>query len=109
MPAVAGEWRYVTSSSIGAMNGRKGTFTVVPAGKDNHGMVLVDGEHNFKYADGTRYYPMGTTAYAWTHMKETTQEATLKSFGEAGFNKVRMCVFPKNYSLVKRRARALSF
>ena len=34
-------------------------------------------------------------------MKETTQEATLKSFGEAGFNKVRMCVFPKNYSLVK--------
>ena len=32
--------------------------------------VLVDGEHNFKYADGTRYYPMGTTAYAWTHMKE---------------------------------------
>jgi transketolase len=70
-------------------------------GKDNHGMVLVDGEHNFKYADGTRYYPMGTTAYAWTHMKETTQEATLKSFGEAGFNKVRMCVFPKNYSLVK--------
>ena len=52
MPAVAGEWRYVTSSSIGAMNGRKGTFTVVPAGKDNHGMVLVDGEHNFKYADG---------------------------------------------------------
>ena len=39
----------------------------------------------FKYADGTRYYPMGTTAYAWTHMKETTQEATLKSFGEAGF------------------------
>lgn len=83
------------------MNGRKGTFTVIPAGKDNHGMVLVDGEHNFKYADGTRYYPMGTTAYAWTHMKETTQEATLKSFGEAGFNKVRMCVFPKNYSLVK--------
>lgn len=63
--------------------------------------LLVDGEHNFKYADGTRYYPMGTTAYAWTHMKETTQEATLKSFGEAGFNKVRMCVFPKNYSLVK--------
>ena len=101
MPAVAGEWRYVTSSSIGAMNGRKGTFTVIPAGKDNHGMVLVDGEHNFKYADGTRYYPMGTTAYAWTHMKETTQEATLKSFGEADFNKVRMCVFPKNYSLVK--------
>lgn len=74
---------------------------MIPAGKDNHGMVLVDGEHNFKYADGTRYYPMGTTAYAWTHMKETTQEATLKSFGEAGFNKVRMCVFPKNYSLVK--------
>lgn len=33
MPAVAGEWRYVTSSSIGAMNGRKGTFTVIPAGK----------------------------------------------------------------------------
>ena len=33
MPAVAGEWRYVTSSSIGAMNGRKGTFTVYPPEK----------------------------------------------------------------------------
>lgn len=101
MPTMTGEWKYVTSSNIASMNKQRGKFTAKNSGKNNHGMVVVDGLYSFKYADGTRYYPVGTTAYAWTHMKESTQEKTLKALEVSGFNKVRMCVFPKNYSLVK--------
>jgi hypothetical protein len=35
------------------------------------------------------------------HMGQTLQEITLNSLKKSGFNKVRMCVFPKNYDLVK--------
>ena len=101
MPTAPGTWSYTTSSSASAMNRKRGSFTALPATGENHGMVVVDGEHHFKYADGTRYLPFGTTAYAWTHMAPQTQQETLKSLSEAGFNKVRMCVFPKNYNLVK--------
>lgn len=101
MPATSGEWTYTTSSNISSMNNQKGKFMAKPSTDNNHGMVVVDGKHNFKYADGTRYYPIGTTAYAWTHMKDETQEQTLATLKESGFNKVRMCVFPKNYPLVK--------
>lgn len=101
MPTNAGEWSYSTSSNASSLNGKKGSFTAIASTGNNHGMVMVDGEHNFKYADGSRYYPIGTTAYAWTHMKEDVQEATLTTLEKTGFNKVRMCVFPKNYALVK--------
>lgn len=64
-------------------------------------MVKVSDTYNFKYADGKQYYPFGTTAYAWTHMGQKLQETTLNTLKTSGFNKVRMCVFPKNYDLVK--------
>jgi hypothetical protein len=101
MPTTTGKWKYTTSSSASSMNGKSGELTVTSASGGNHGMVTTDGEHNFKYADGTRYYPLGTTAYAWVHMKRQTQEQTLESLKESAFNKVRMCIFPKSYSLVK--------
>ena len=101
MPVSAGEWTYTTSSNISSMNNQKGSFTATVPGKGNHGIVVVDGKHNFKYADNTRYYPIGTTVYAWTHIEEELQEQTLETLKESGFNKVRMCVFPKNYDLVK--------
>lgn len=101
MFVVVGEWRYVIFFSIGVMNGWKGIFIVIFVGKDNYGMVLVDGEYNFKYVDGICYYLMGMMVYVWIYMKEMIQEVILKLFGEVGFNKVRMCVFFKNYFLVK--------
>lgn len=101
MPTIVGEWKYITSSNVTSMNKRKGQFTVVAPGKNNHGPVVIDGLHNFKYADGTRYYPMGTTSYAWVHMQEDIRTITLKSLAKTSFNKIRMCVFPKNYVLVK--------
>lgn len=101
MPAKKGNWNYVTTSNIAALNNKKGSFEcVTPSGK-NHGMVRVSNTYGFKYADGKQYYPVGTTAYAWNHMSKKVQEMTLQSLGQSGFNKVRMCVFPKDYALVK--------
>lgn len=101
MPNETGTWNYITKSNIPALNGKKGNFECVEASGKNHGMVKVSDTYNFKYADGKQYYPFGTTAYAWNHMGAVLQKSTLHSLKNSGFNKVRMCVFPKNYDLVK--------
>jgi hypothetical protein len=59
--------------------------------------VLVSNQHHFAYADGTPYFPFGTTCYAWVHQSEELQRQTLETLGTAPFNKLRMCVFPKHY------------
>ncbi len=109
MPTEAGEWKYVTSSSAGAMSRQKGSFTAVPASQNNHGMVVVDKKYHFMYADSTRYYPFGTTSYAWTHATDALQEETVKQLAESGFNKIRMCVFPKEDAQYKEEPPYLPF
>jgi hypothetical protein len=101
MPNETGNWSYSTTSNIPALNRQKGSFECIASSGNNHGMVKVSDTYNFKYAGGKQYYPFGTTAYAWNHMGCKLQETTLNSLKNAGFNKVRMCVFPKNYDLVK--------
>lgn len=61
-----------------------------------HGIVRVDGLH-FKYEDGTRYVPVGTTVYALVHQEKELVDETMESLKNSPFNKVRMCVFPKSY------------
>ncbi|NRD21820.1 DUF5060 domain-containing protein [Winogradskyella litoriviva] len=109
MPQQIGKWNYIISSSVEEFNSKTGSFQCVKASADNHGMVKVSETYHFKYADGNNYYPFGTTAYAWTHMKEELQEETLKTLEKADFNKVRMCVFPKNYDLVKEEPKVYPF
>ncbi|MDD3319818.1 MAG: DUF5060 domain-containing protein [Paludibacter sp.] len=109
MPPTTGAWKYKTKSNIAQLNNKKGTFECVRATGTNHGFVKVSDTHNFKYADGTQYYPFGTTAYAWTHMGNELQEMTLNSLKKSGFNKVRMCVFPKDYNLVKEEPEIYPF
>jgi hypothetical protein len=53
--------------------------------------------HHFAYADGTPFFPFGTTCYAWIHQSDALQQQTLKTLASAPFNKIRMCVFPKSY------------
>jgi hypothetical protein len=101
MPLETGTWNYITSCNIPELNKKKGSFECVKPTGTNHGMVLVSNTSNFKYSDGKPYYPFGTTSYAWNHMGADLQKLTLKSLENSGFNKVRMCVFPKNYDLVK--------
>lgn len=100
MPAYTGIWRFTTSSDVPQLNNQKGSFECVRAAPGNHGMVKVAGVFGFGYADGTPYFPFGTTAYAWTHMSDPLQEITLAALKPSGFNKIRMCVFPKFYNLV---------
>lgn len=97
MPTKAGTWTYTTKSSVAELDGKTGSFTCTPASEGNHGPVYVQNTFHFAYADGTPYYPFGTTCYAWTHQGNALEEQTLATLKEASFNKIRMCVFPKHY------------
>ena len=109
MPEKTGVWNYVTSSNVKSLNNRTGLFECIPASAGNHGIVRVSNMYSFKYADGKPYYPVGTTAYAWNHMSKEVQQLTLQSLKNAGFNKVRMLVFPKDYNLVKEEPQIYPF
>lgn len=109
MPQKTGTWNYITSSNVKQLNNQKGSFECVPASGSHHGMVGVHNTYNFKYADGKQYYPVGTTAYAWNHMSKPVQEMTLQTLKNSGFNKIRMCVFPKDYNLVKEEPEIYPF
>lgn len=98
MPEVSGKWTYVTHSNTPELNGVHGSFTCVTAAHMVHGPVRVKDENHFAYADGTPYFPFGTTGYAWIHQAEAMRTLTLQTLAEGPFNKIRMCLFPKNYS-----------
>jgi len=98
MPTELGTWRYVTSSNQKQLNNRKGEMNCSPSSAGNHGPVKVWNTYDFQYADGKTYYPFGTTVYALTHQGKELEEQTLQSLAASPFNKVRICVFPKNYA-----------
>jgi hypothetical protein len=98
MPDTQGEWTWRTHSDRPELDGREGAFTCTPPREGSHGPVRVDDAHHFRYADGTPYYQVGTTCYAWTHQTQELQQQTLATLRGAPFNKLRMCVFPKRYT-----------
>lgn len=97
MPDTEGEWSYTSKSNVAALDGQAGKFLCGPAAAGAHGPVGVRNTHHFAYADGTPYFPFGTTCYAWVHQTEELQRTTLRMLAGAPFNKIRMCVFPKSY------------
>lgn len=97
MPDEPGQWRYRTTSNRPELDGKSGVFVCSAASKANHGIVRVRETYHFGYADGTPYYPFGTTCYAWIHQGDTLAEKTLATLKNSPFNKMRMCVFPKHY------------
>ena len=53
-------------SSAKALDGhRRANCIVGPAKPGDHGPVRVHRTHHFRYADGTSYLNIGTTAYVW--------------------------------------------
>ncbi|MHC9537110.1 apiosidase-like domain-containing protein [Dellaglioa sp. BT-FLS60] len=87
----SGNWKYKTKGIIE----ESGTFFYsVP--EDSHGMVTAVDTH-FQYTDGTYFYPFGTTVYALVHQKKELIDETLSVLSTSGFNKLRFCVFPKDY------------
>ena len=97
MPTVEGQWSYVTESNDHELNGRKGSFACVAPRPGNHGPVRIAKQVQFSYADGTPFYPLGTTLYNWVHRGRAMQEETLATLRANPFNKVRFMVFPKWY------------
>jgi hypothetical protein len=97
MPDREGEWTYRTTSNTGALDGKTGSFVCGPARNGHHGPVSVANRFHFAYADGTSYFPFGTTCYAWTHQPPAMQAETLRTLAGTRFNKIRMGVFPKHY------------
>ncbi len=98
MPEKKGRWSYTTTSNMPALNGKTGTFECVSPGPENHGPVKTRGVFDFAYADGKAYYPFGTTVYAFVHQGDSLENVTLETLKKAPFNKIRICVFPKNYA-----------
>lgn len=98
MPRELGTWSYQTHSNRPELDGKTGAFTCGPAAAGNHGPVAVRNVYHFGYADGTPYFPIGTTCYAWIHQPDALQEQTLATLKASPFNKLRMCVFPKWYA-----------
>lgn len=92
LPLQPGEYHYEVSGIVTD----RGDVTCAPADPGRHGPVHADGTH-FKYADGSWFYPFGTTVYALVHQDAALIQQTMQTLETAPFNKVRMCVFPKHY------------
>lgn len=95
LPERAGAWRWRVSGCVEA----EGEETCEGAA-DEHGPVRAVGTH-FEYADGKIFMPFGTTVYALASQEDALVEETLETLKAAPFNKVRMCVFPKDYDYNK--------
>jgi len=97
MPTVPGKWTYRTQSGDPALDGKTGEILCGPATGNNRGPVRVKGKYYFAHADGTRHISIGTTCYAWIYQTGDLIEKTFSELEKYGFNKIRMCVFPKHY------------
>jgi hypothetical protein len=98
MPDSVGKWEYETRSNRPALSGKRGNFTVVDPASGNHGPVRVKNTFHFGYEDGTPFWQVGTTSYAWIHQGEQLEQQTLLTLAAGPFNKLRMTVFPKRYT-----------
>ncbi len=97
MPLSEGEWHYATNSNVPELDGVTGSFECIGAEEGKHGPVRVQNQYHFAYADGTPFYPFGTTAYNWTNQEKATVEQTLETLAGTAFNKIRFSPFPKHY------------
>ncbi|MDH1612578.1 DUF5605 domain-containing protein [Klebsiella aerogenes] len=109
MPQKEGLWHFQTDSNVPALKGLQGTVNCTPAAEEETGPVETDDLYHFRYANGTPYYPFGTTAYVWNYQSDAIQEQTLASLAASPFNKIRMCVFPKHYTYNLREPERFPF
>lgn len=93
MPKESGQWEYVTSSSEMSLDNKHGSFLCMDDGQQRS-MVTVGKDNDFILADSSLFHPLGTTSYAWMYASADRQEQTYRSLQQAGFNKLRFCIFP---------------
>lgn len=94
-PDMAGSWSYETTGPARELAGLTGGFECIPAKAGNRGPVGTAHRFHFQYADGTPYFPFGTTCYSYGFVPQPYQQETLENLKSAQFNKVRMCLPPK--------------
>ncbi|MFA9392421.1 MAG: DUF5060 domain-containing protein [Prolixibacteraceae bacterium] len=109
MPSLSGEWKFKIESANKNLNKRTGQFTCVPNSKKQHGIVQVRDTFHFGYSDGTPFFPIGTTSYVWNLQGDSLAQLTLNTLGTSPFNKIRMCVFPKDYDWNKNEPETYPF
>ena len=63
----------------------------------NHGPVVLRSNTTLPMPTARPTFPVGTTCYVWNHQGDELEEQTLATLATAPFNKMRMCVFPKDY------------
>src|SRR5699024_6509322 len=85
-------WTYRTHSNRNALDGHEGSFRCMSPSEDNYGPVRVRDRYHFEYADGTNFFPFGTTIYEWAFQNKKDQ--TIQTLKNAPFNKVRMLAVP---------------
>jgi hypothetical protein len=96
MPDAPGHWTYETASNSPHLPKKSGAFTCTPpVTANNHGPVTTTREFHFQYADGTPYFPFGTTCYAYLFTADENAANSLAGMKQAKFNKTRICVLPK--------------
>lgn len=92
LPEKPGEYTWKVSGAVNA----EGHEICEAADGEHHGLVKAVDTH-FEFEDGKLFVPFGTTVYALAHQEDALVEQTLQTLKAAPFNKVRMCVFPKDY------------
>jgi hypothetical protein len=97
MPDAPGRWTYATESSARELAAHTGEFTCMPpTTPGNHGPVGTAHQFHFEHADGTPFFPFGTTTYAYLFTSDQSAQSSLRGMQEAHFNKSRVCVLPKS-------------
>ena len=109
MPQYEGQYLFTTSSNQEKLNDVTGLFICTAPDSANRGPVNVHETFHFAYRDGTPFWPVGTTTYAWVHQPVDKINETLQSLSNAPFNKVRMKVFPMHYIYNRNEPRFYPF
>lgn len=94
-PDAPGPWRFETTANRPELNGHTGSFICAAPLAGNHGPVGVAHQFHFAHADGTPYFPFGTTCYAYGFIDEPIATLTVEEIKRSGFNKMRFCLLPK--------------
>ena len=94
---LARDQAYQTQADVGGLKLSGGRYLPLTIAGRSEPLFVYDANLPVPNADGTPFYPFGTTCYAWIHQPEALQRQTLESLAQNPFNKVRMCVFPKWY------------
>ncbi len=108
MPSYEGKYSFALRGTF-LKDPESGSFTVTKPAGYNHGPVRITEDHHFRYEDGTPYISIGTTAYVFELQSDELIEETFRSLSEAGFNKIRFCIFPKHYAYNLREPRSYPY